>query len=158
MAAQTPRPWTPTEERFGTLAVRVMSAVNTWMFRASGGRLGSRFLRGAPVLLLTTTGARSGARRTTPLIYLADGERVVLVASKGGMSHSPAWYHNLMAHPACEVQIGARTRPMTARRADAAEKAALWPRLCAIYRDYDDYQARTTRDIPVLILTPRDSA
>lgn len=158
MPAQQNRPWTPTEERFGTLALRVMSAVNTWIFRASGGRLGSRFLRGAPVLLLTSTGRKSGVRRTTPLIYLADGERLVLVASKGGMSHSPAWYHNLMAHPECEVQIGGETRAMTARRADAAEKAALWPKLLAIYRDYDDYQARTARDIPVVILTPRDSA
>jgi deazaflavin-dependent oxidoreductase (nitroreductase family) len=157
MAAQSPRPWTPNEERLGTLGVRVMSAVNTWIFRASGGRLGSRFLRGAPVLLLTTTGARSGVRRTTPLIYLEDAGRVVLVASKGGMSHSPAWYHNLVTHPECEVQIGDQVRRMTARRAGSAEKAELWPKLVAIYRDYDDYQARTTRDIPVLILTPRDA-
>ncbi|HXK23574.1 MAG TPA: nitroreductase family deazaflavin-dependent oxidoreductase [Myxococcota bacterium] len=158
MADPSPRPWTPTEERLGTLAVRAMSAVNTWLFRLSGGRLGSRFLRGAPVLLLTTTGAKSGAQRTTPLIYLADGPRMVLVASKGGMSHSPAWYHNLMANPECEVQIGSRATRMLARRASAEEKSALWPKLLAIYRDYDDYQARTTRDIPVLILTPRGDA
>ena len=158
MADPSPRPWTPTEERLGTLAVRAMSAVNTWIFRASGGRLGSRFLRGAPVLLLTTTGAKSGVPRTTPLIYLADGPGVVLVASKGGMSHSPAWYHNLMANPECEVQIGSRTTRMVARRASAEEKAALWPKLVAIYRDYDDYQARTSRDIPVVILTPRSDA
>jgi deazaflavin-dependent oxidoreductase (nitroreductase family) len=158
MAEPTQRPWTPTEERLGTLAVRAMSAVNTWIFRASGGRLGSRFLRGAPVLLLTTTGAKSGARRTTPLIYLADGARVVLVASKGGMRHSPAWYHNLITKPECEVQIGAGTTRMTARRATPEEKVALWPKLVAIYRDYDDYQARTSRDIPVLILTPRGDA
>jgi deazaflavin-dependent oxidoreductase (nitroreductase family) len=157
MAEKTPRPWTPGEERFATVFVRVMSAVNTWIFRASGGRLGNRFMRGAPVCLLTTTGARSGERRTTPLIYLADGPRVVLVASKGGMSHSPGWYHNLVKHPECEVQIGAETRRMTSRRASAAEKAALWPKLVAIYRDYDDYQARTTRDIPVLILTPHEA-
>src|SRR5262245_23735674 len=158
MAEPTQRPWTPTEERLGTLAVRAMSAVNTWIFRASGGRLGSRFLRGAPVLLLTTTGAKSGIRRTTPLIYLAEGSRVALVASKGGMSHSPAWYHNLMANPECEVQIGSRQTSMVARRASAEEKAALWPKLVAIYRDYDDYQARTSRDIPVLILTHRGDA
>lgn len=156
MSARPPRPWTPTEERFGTLAVRTMSALNTWLFRASGGRLGNRFRYGAPVLLLTTTGRKSGARRTTPLIYLADGERVVLVASKGGMSHSPGWSHNLEASPDCEVTIGAETRPMRARRGSPAEKSALWPRLVAIYRDYDDYQARTTRDIPVWILSPRD--
>jgi deazaflavin-dependent oxidoreductase (nitroreductase family) len=155
MAAQTPRPWTPTEERYGTLAVRLMSSVNTWLLRVSDGRLGNRFLRGAPVLLLTTTGRKSGTRRTTPLIYLVDGVRIVLVASKGGMSHSPAWYHNLVAHPDCEVTIGGEPHAMHARRASAEEKAALWPRLVAIYRDYDAYQARTTRDIPVLILTPR---
>src|SRR5512144_1419910 len=96
MAEQTkPRPWTASEERFGTFAVRIMSVVNTALFKASGGRIGNKFMRGAPVCLVTTTGARSGKVRTTPLIYLADGENVVIVASKGGMSHHPAWYHNL---------------------------------------------------------------
>jgi deazaflavin-dependent oxidoreductase (nitroreductase family) len=156
MAQQPQRPWTPAEERLGTVAVRIMSALNTWIFQWSGGRLGNRFMRGAPVLLLTTTGAKSGAQRTTPLIYLADGPRVVLVASKGGMSHSPGWYHNLVAHPECTVQIGGAKRAMHARRASREEKAALWPRLVAIYRDYDDYQARTRRDIPVVILSPRE--
>src|SRR5512134_392916 len=79
-----------------------MSAVNRWVFRASGGRLGSRFLRGAPVGLLTTTGRKSGRPRTTPLIYLEDGERVVLVASQGGFPKHPIWYLNLGAHPAVE--------------------------------------------------------
>ena len=146
------------EEKILDFFVKPMSALNTWVFRASGGRLGSRFLRGAPVLLLTTTGRKSGEQRTTPLIYLEDRAGIVLVASKGGMSHSPGWYHNLMAHPECEVQIGATRRRMFARRASAAEKAALWPSLVAIYRDYDDYQARTSRDIPVMILTPRDAS
>ena len=150
----TPRPWTPSEERFGTLAVRIMSVVNTALFKASGGRVGNKFMRGA-ICLVTTTGARTGKVRTTPLIYLADGENVVIVASKGGMSHHPAWYHNLAKNPAARVQIGSSVRDMVARRANAAEKAALWPRLVAIYRDYDDYQARTDRDIPVMILSPR---
>ena len=132
-----------------------MSLVNTLVFRASGGRLGAMFLRGAPVCLVTAQGARSGQWRTTPLIYLADGERVVLVASKGGMSHHPAWYHNLAEHPDCRVQIGSRVREMSARRASDAEKAQLWPRLLAIYPDYADYQARTERNIPVMILSPR---
>ena len=154
MSEPTRRPWTPTEEKIGNVGVRVMSALNTWVFRASGGRVGNRFLRGAPVLLLTTTGARSGQARTTPLIYLEDGDDVVLVASKGGMSHHPAWYHNLVAHPDCEVQIGSTQRPMRARRASDEEKQKLWPRLVAIYRDYDDYQARTARDIPVMVLSP----
>lgn len=152
---ESPPPFTPAQERIGMVAVRIMSALNTWVFRVSGGRLGNRFLRGAPVLLLTTTGAKSGQRRTTPLIYLEEGENVVLVASKGGMSHHPAWYHNLVKHPEAEVQIGSRVQPMIARRASDAEKAALWPRLVGIYRDYDDYQARTPRNIPVMVLSPR---
>lgn len=154
MSDRRPAPFTPTQERIGEVVVRAMSAVNTWLFQASGGRLGSRFLRGAPVLLLTTVGARSAQRRTTPLIYLADGEDLVVVASKGGMSHHPAWYHNLMKNPDARVQIGTDERRVLARRATAAEKAALWPRLVAVYRDYDDYQARTERDIPVMILQP----
>ena len=156
MAQKTnPRPWTPGEERFGTIAVRIMSVVNTALFKLSGGRVGSKFMRGAPVCLVTTTGARSGKVRTTPLIYLGIDEDVVIVASKGGMSHHPAWYHNLTKHPAARVQIGSQVRDMLARRASASEKAALWPRLVAIYPDYDDYQARTDRDIPVMILSPR---
>ena len=149
-----PKPFTPAQERVGTIVVRIMSAANTWIFRATGGRVGARFLRGAPVLLLTTTGRKTGTKRTTPLIYLEDGERVVLVASKGGMSHHPLWYTNLEANPGVEIQIGSEIRPMRAQRASDAEKAALWPRLVAIYRDYDDYQARTERDIPVVILSP----
>jgi F420H(2)-dependent quinone reductase len=155
MADRAPRPWTPAEERFGTVAVRVMSVLNTWIFRASGGRFGNKFMRGAPVLLLTTRGRKSGTQRTTPLIYLKDADRYVLVASKGGMSHSPGWYHNLVAHPECEVEVGAEPERMIARQATAAEKSALWPKLVAIYRDYDDYQARTSREIPVMILSPR---
>lgn len=148
------RPFTPAQERVGEVVVRAMSAANTWIFRASGGRLGNRFLRGAPVLLLTTVGARSGRRRTTPLIYLADGPDLVVVASKGGMSQHPAWYHNLIQNPEARVQIGPEVRAVQARRADAAEKAALWPRLLEIYPDYADYQARTQREIPVMILSP----
>jgi deazaflavin-dependent oxidoreductase (nitroreductase family) len=156
MAEKTnPRPWTPSEERFGTIAVRIMSAINTALFKASGGRIGNKFMRGAPVCLVTTTGARSRKLRTTPLIYLADGDDVVIVASKGGMSHHPAWYHNLAKHPEARVQIGSTVTNRVARRASDAEKAALWPRLCEIYPDYADYQARTERNIPVMILSPR---
>jgi deazaflavin-dependent oxidoreductase (nitroreductase family) len=135
--------------------IKLMSRVNTWVYRATDGRLGGRFLRGAPVLLLTTVGRKSGAPRVAPLIYGRDGERVLLVASKGGMDHHPLWYHNLVANPDVEVQIGADVRRMTARTASPAEKQALWPKMVAVYRDYDDYQARTARDIPLVVLTPR---
>ena len=147
-------PWSATQERIADPVIRLMTVANVWAYRLTGGRLGGTFLRGAPICLVTTTGKRSGQPRTVALLYLPDGDDVVLVASKGGMSKSPAWYHNMVARPEVLVQIGGATRRMRARRASDAEKAALWPRLVAMYRDYDDYQARTTRNIPVMILSP----
>ena len=147
-------PWSATQERIADPVIRLMTVANVWAYRLTGGRLGGTFLRGAPICLVTTTGKRSGQPRTVALLYLPDGDDVVLVASKGGMSKSPAWYHNMVARPEVTVQIGSATRRMRARRASDAEKAALWPRLVAMYRDYDDYQARTTRNIPVMILSP----
>lgn len=147
-------PWSATQERIADPIIRLMTVANVWVYRLTGGRLGGTFLRGAPVCLVTTTGKRTGRLRTVALLYLPDGADVVLVASKGGMAKSPSWYHNMMAHPEVDVQIGSDTRRMRARRATDAEKATLWPRLVAMYPDYDDYQARTTRNIPVLILSP----
>jgi len=147
-------PWSATQERIADPVIRLMTVANVWAYRLTGGRLGGTFLRGAPICLVTTTGKRSGQPRTVALLYLPDGDDVVLVASKGGMSKSPAWYHNMVARPEVLVQIGSATRRMRARRASDAEKAALWPRLVAMYRDYDDYQARTTRNIPVMLLSP----
>jgi deazaflavin-dependent oxidoreductase (nitroreductase family) len=155
MAKRSARPFSPTEEKVLDVAVKIMSRVNVWLLRASGGRVGSRFRYGAPVMLLTTIGRRSGQPRTTPLIYLEDGENVVTVASKGGSARHPLWYRNLRDHPDVEVEIGAQRRQLHARTASAEEKTKLWPRLAAIYPDYDDYQARTERDIPVVILEPR---
>jgi deazaflavin-dependent oxidoreductase (nitroreductase family) len=152
----TARPWTSFEEKIGSVVVKAMSVANTWIFRATGGKLGAKFLRGAPVLLLTTIGRKSGEPRVAPLIYLKDGEHLVLVASKGGMSHHPLWYRNLEANPNVEVELpGTGKLPMHAQRATDEEKALLWPRLLQIYPDYDDYQARTERDIPVVVLTQR---
>jgi len=135
--------------------IGIMTKLNVWAYRLTGGRLGGKFRGGAPICLVTTIGKRSGEPRTVALLYITDGDDLVFVASKGGMSHSPAWYHNMMARPDVEVEIGGAKRAMRARRATAAEKTALWPRLVAMYPDYDDYQARTTRDIPVVILSPR---
>jgi deazaflavin-dependent oxidoreductase (nitroreductase family) len=147
-------PWTPTQERLATVGIRIMTAANVWLFRLSGGRFGARFRGGAPVCLVTTRGRKSGEPRTVALLYLLDGDRVVLVGSKGGMSHHPAWYGNLRAEPRCEVEIGSRRMPMRARTAGAAERQALWPRLVAMYPDYQQYQYRTTREIPVVICEP----
>jgi len=148
-------PWSPTQERLATPLIHAMTTLNVLAYKLTGGWLGGKFPGGAPVCLVTTKGRRSGQARTIALLYLIDGDDVVLVASKGGMSHSPGWYHNMMANPDVEVQTGNTRHPMRARRATDGEKARLWPRLVAMYRDYDDYQQRTTRNIPVMILSPR---
>ena len=153
MATPTARPWTPTEEWIGSIVVKVMSVLNVLVYRMTGGWVGGTFLRGAPVCLVTVIGRKSGEPHTIPLLYLADGDDIVIVASKGGMSKHPVWYLNLEATPCCEVEVGRERRSMRAHRVDTAEKARLWPRLCAMYPDYADYQARTTRDIPVIRLT-----
>jgi deazaflavin-dependent oxidoreductase (nitroreductase family) len=154
-APRAPAPSTEQELRRLKPFLKAMSAANRFVFRLTGGRVGGKFLRGAPVGLLTTTGRKSGERRTLPLIYLQDGARVALVASQGGMPKHPLWYLNLVAHP--EVEFQAPRQPVRRYRAHTAgadEKRALWPRLCAIYPDYADYQARTDRDIPVVLLDP----
>jgi len=146
------RPYSAAEERFGNVVIRLMSVANVWLFRASRGRLGAKFLGGAPVLLLTTKGRKSGEPRTAPVLYLRDGERLVVVASKGGFSHHPAWYLNLAASPDVEVEIGDTRERRRARVVSGAEKEALWPKLVAMYRDFQQYQDRTERDIPVVVL------
>jgi deazaflavin-dependent oxidoreductase (nitroreductase family) len=155
MLDQTAKPFTPTQERIMDAVMKPMSQLNTWLYRLSGGRVWGRWLRGAPILLLTTIGRKSGEPRVAPLLYLRDGENVVIVASKGGMSKHPLWYWNLEANPEVEIEIGRERTKMLARRASDPEKAALWPSLIEMYRDYDDYQARTERNIPVIILSPR---
>jgi deazaflavin-dependent oxidoreductase (nitroreductase family) len=125
------------------------------VYRASGGRVGRRFRGGPPMLLLDTTGARSGRRRTTPLVYVRDGERIVLVASKGGAPRNPAWFHNLYANPDTDVQIGSRRLAVRARVADDAEHERLWPKALETYAGYAEYQRRTARRIPLVILDQR---
>lgn len=154
MATPTGKPFTPAQERYGSVVVRYMSRANKWLYRVSGGRLGTTFF-GAPVMFLTTKGRKSGEPRTVPLLCLAEGDTLVTVASKGGMSHHPLWYGNLAADPAVEVEFQGRKRPMTAHTATPDEKRTWWPKLVAMYPDYASYQARTERDIPVVVLTPR---
>ena len=151
----TARPLTPTEERIGSTFIHYVARLNTWLYRASGGRIFGTWLRGAPIGLLTYRGRKTGGTFTTPLLYLRDGERVLVVGSKGGMSHHPLWYRNLVDNPDCEFEIGIERRPYRARTGTPEEKKAYWPRLVAMYPDYDAYQARTDRDIPVVILEPR---
>lgn len=149
-----PRPYSPVQVRVGDVFIKFMSRANTALYRASGGRVGGKFLRGAPVCLVTTTGRKSGQPRTVPLLYLRDGEDVVVVASKGGMPRHPLWYLNLLAEPRATIEIGRDRTEVTCRTATAEERARLWPMLAAMYRDYDSYQARTDREIPVVICSP----
>ncbi len=140
----------------GTLGFRVvkgMIGLNTWIYRRTGGRLGSKF-SGAPVLLLDHVGRKSGKARTTPLLYLEDGGDLVVVGSRGGSEAMPAWFFNLIANPKTSVQVGSEKRSVVARQASPEEKAQLWPRLVEMFPDYAVYQERTDREIPVVILSP----
>lgn len=150
-----PRPFTAAEERIAKPIIRVMSLANTWIYRLSGGRIGGRWMYGAPILLLTTVGRKSGQKRTAPLLYLEDGPRVVIVGSQGGMAKDPLWVKNVDANPEVEIEIGRVKRLMRGRRGSPVEKSHYWPALCKMYPDYADYQARTTREIPIIILDPR---
>ncbi len=134
--------------------MKLYTRLNVFVYRASSGRLMNRFPDGSPICLVTMTGARSGKRRVVPLIFVPHGEDVLLVASQGGMSTHPAWFHNLIASPSVCITADGRTRRMQARLASPQEKASLWPVAVAVYADYARYQARTTRDIPLFICSP----
>jgi deazaflavin-dependent oxidoreductase (nitroreductase family) len=108
------------------------------------------------MLLLDHVGAKSGTRRTSPLLYIPDGENLVIIASKGGFPKHPAWFHNLNANPDTTVQVGRERRPVHARVATTEERERLWPTVVSEYRSYADYQARSKgREIPLVILEPR---
>jgi deazaflavin-dependent oxidoreductase (nitroreductase family) len=110
---------------------------------------------GVPTLLLTTTGQRTGQAYTTPLIYGQDGDRYLIVASRGGAPKHPQWYRNLVAQPEVQVQVRADRFAARARTATSEEKPSLWRIMTGIWPAYDEYQGRTTRDIPVIILERR---
>jgi deazaflavin-dependent oxidoreductase (nitroreductase family) len=133
---------------------RALTALNVRLYRWSGGRVGGRY-DSAPVCVLHHRGARTGEPRETPLVFMADGENVVIVASMGGNPRNPAWLHNVRANPEVTVEVRGRRRAMRARVLDEAQRAALWPRLLEVWPAWEDYQARTARRIPVVVLEPR---
>lgn len=137
-------------------ALRRLTGLHTILYRATGGLVGHRLPGGPSMLLLDHVGARSGARRTTPLVYVEDGDDLVLIASKGGHPRNPAWFHNLLAHPETTVQVGSARRRVRARVASSAERERLWPKAVAAYSGYAGYQRRTNREIPLVILEPLD--
>ncbi len=122
-------------------------------FRANAGKVGGGFA-GAPMVLLTTTGAKSGKRNTTPLVCLEDGGRIVVFASKGGAPTNPAWYHNLRAHPTVTVEFGAETFEAQAEEVLGDERDALYRRQAERFPGFAEYEAKTTRRIPVVALIP----
>lgn len=125
-------------------------------FRTNGGEVGGP-LEGTPLLLLTTKGAKSGRRHTTPLGYVSDGERPIVFASVLGAPHNPAWYHNLVSHPGVTVETGDEAFDAVAVVAEGAERDRLWKLAVGSYPFLEDHQAKTTRRIPVIALERRGS-
>jgi len=142
--------------RLGIRALaRGIGGLHRALYRASGGRVGGR-IRGMSILLLTTTGRRTGKTRTTPLTFTRDGDRLVVIASNGGMSWSPAWWLNLRKNPDATVQIGRKRHRVRARRGSADEQRRLWGEITSAIPAYLAYQKRTSRVIPVVILELAD--
>ena len=129
---------------------------HTAIYKLTGGRIGHTFPGMPTMLLLDHVGAKSGIKRTAPLLYVKDGDDLVIVASKGGYPKHPAWFHNLKANPDTIVQVGTKRRPVHARVATPEERERLWPKALASYRGFREYQERSKgRTIPLVILEPR---
>lgn len=144
----------PTGSGFGHFIATTMSKLHVGLYRMSGGRIGGRMFN-APIVLLTTTGHKTGQQRTTPLLYLDVGDSTyAIVGSFAGSDKPPAWAVNLLKSPSAQIQIGSNTMKVNAVTVSSQKKAELWPRLVALYPDYQVYQDRTSRDIPVFLLTP----
>lgn len=143
-------------DRMWPLLNRLMSA-HTTVYRATRGRIGHTFPGVGPMLLLDHVGAKSGTKRTTPLLYVAASDDVAIVASKGGHPKHPAWFHNLRANPDTTIQIGSRRRAVHARVATPQERPRLWAMAVEAYGGYRGYQERTEREIPIVVLEPREA-
>ncbi len=140
-----------------SILLRLVSSFHTFLYRLTAGHFGRR-LQGAPVLLLTVTGRKSGLRRTKPLLYLQEGDDFVVVASNGGQDWDPHWWTNLKANPSAEVQVGKRIVSVRAERANEEERTRLWPLVTHMYSGYARYQKRTRREIPLVKLHPVDQS
>lgn len=139
---------------FGRALTRGFLRTAVWLYRRSGGKLGGKMF-GAPVLLLTTTGRKSGRSWTVPLMYQTDGDRWVIIASNGGSARHPAWWLNLRSQPDASVQIGRQTYLVTAVETAGEERERLWRQMADMYKGYDGYARKTTRQIPVAVLQRR---
>jgi deazaflavin-dependent oxidoreductase (nitroreductase family) len=133
--------------------IKLMSGIHRGLYRLTGGAIGGKMM-GAPVLLLTTIGRKSGQRRTTPLMYLREGDDLLVIASNAGQDDHPLWWLNLQQNPQAEVVVGREKKTVTARQATPQEHARLWAKITSMYKGYAKYQEMTTRPIPVVILHP----
>ncbi|MGZ4308027.1 MAG: nitroreductase family deazaflavin-dependent oxidoreductase [Gaiellaceae bacterium] len=135
------------------LTFRLLGGLHRNVYRLTGGKIGARIVN-LPVLLLTTTGRKSGRPRTQPLAYTRTGDGYVVIASKGGAAHHPLWYLNLRANPLAEVTVGRETQEVRAREAEGEERERLWRQMADVYSGYDRYAQKTSRRIPVIVLEP----
>ena len=133
------------------LFIRVVTVLHRGVWRLTGGRIGPKLGR-YDSLLLVTTGRKSGKKRVAPLLYFSSGDDLLVVASNGGNDETPGWYLNVVANPRAEIELGREKRSVTAQVAGPEEKARLWPGITAVYANYDSYQERTKREIPVVVL------
>jgi F420H(2)-dependent quinone reductase len=138
----------------GATGLRWTGRLNVPLYRVSGGRIGGRVGR-APVLLLTTTGRKSGQKRTAPVVYLADGDRLVVINTNAGNERVPAWSLNLGANPEAEIEVGRKRRAVRARVAEGDERAELWRKHNEQYAGFDDYDEKLDREPAVIVLEPR---
>ena len=134
--------------------MRWATKLQVGVFRMSKGRLMNKFVGGFPVCIVTTKGARSGKTRRIALIHLPHDDNILLVASSGGMPKNPVWYYNIRANPEIQIMVDGEEKAYRARQVSDEEKAQLWPHLLSLYPDFDEYQARTDRNIPVFICEP----
>jgi deazaflavin-dependent oxidoreductase (nitroreductase family) len=134
--------------------LKATGKLNVPIYRLSRGRIFG-YVGTAPVLLLTSTGRRSGQQRTAPVVFLADGERYVVIGSNAGHQRTPAWSYNLQANPDAEIELRGARKLVHARVAEGEERADLWRKVNEMYEGFDDYDANTSRDIAVFVLEPR---
>ncbi|MGH2509024.1 MAG: nitroreductase family deazaflavin-dependent oxidoreductase [Ktedonobacteraceae bacterium] len=143
-------------KRKGHHLQRFLTNIHIGLYRRTNGSIGGR-LAGRPMLLLLTVGRKSGQERTTAIMYTRDGNDYILIASNGGAPQDPQWFRNLAENAHARIQVGAQIIEVTARKANVAERSRLWLAVTSQYQNFADYQTRTTREIPVVILTPNVS-
>jgi deazaflavin-dependent oxidoreductase (nitroreductase family) len=145
--------WSRLSNSLGATGLRTVGKLNAPLYRLSGGRVGGK-LGKAPILLLTTTGRKSGQPRTAPVLYLADGDRFVVINTNAGNAKTPAWSLNLRATPEAEVEVGRKRVKVRARLAEGEERADLWRRHMEQYSGWDFYESKLDREVGVFVLEP----